>query len=193
MADLRDIDIRFAREFNSAKALHDNELLDDCVESARELLEDPVVPRFHRMKTLLLLGSALEDLNEACDCLEEADKLWKLIRSYHLEGQDVDVDKTMAEVRASLDQLAKALKNEEAEEYDLEDYVEIIANTDECQVADIQEMICGMEMEDDLDIDMDSNVEDVAAGRASQVQVEPVKEPLPSTDKVESLDTAQHM
>ncbi|EMD62214.1 hypothetical protein COCSADRAFT_147760 [Bipolaris sorokiniana ND90Pr] len=103
MADQRDIDIRFTRAFNSAKALHDDDLLDECVANARELLEDPAIPHYHPMKTLLLLGSALEVLNEAFHCWEESDALWKLIRSWHPEGQNSDVDKVMAEVRTSFD------------------------------------------------------------------------------------------
>ncbi|EUC31583.1 hypothetical protein COCCADRAFT_27697 [Bipolaris zeicola 26-R-13] len=88
----------------------------------------------------------------------------------------------MTEIRMSLDQLAEALGDEEEEDDGLEDDDESIVHVNDDQVADTQAMIQEMEIKED-DVDMDSGDEDAAANRASHVQIQPVKEPLPSTKK----------
>ncbi|KAJ5022896.1 hypothetical protein PSV08DRAFT_250439 [Bipolaris maydis] len=187
MADQHDINIRFCEEFNNAKALHDDGRLDECVAKARGMLEDPDIPRYHRIKTLLMLASALEDPYEASKCWLDATALWTSIRFWNPEGQNSKLDELMEEIRMSLEELSKAVENEEAEEHD-----ESIVHVHDDQVADTQAMIQRMEINED-NVDMDSGGEDVAAGSASQVQVQPVQEPLPSTEKVESFDITQHM
>lgn len=92
----------------------------------------------------------------------------------------------------SLDQLAEALGDEEEEDDGLEDDDESIVHVNDDQVADTQAMIQEMEIKED-DVDMDSGDEDAAANRASHVQIQPVKEPLPSTEKVASFSKSKHM
>lgn len=59
------IDIRFMNEFNEANELYINDQLDECIAKARDLLQDPAIPRYHHMKTLVLLGSTLGEWEEA--------------------------------------------------------------------------------------------------------------------------------
>jgi hypothetical protein len=55
------IDQRFTDWINEATDLADQGQLEECVVKARELLARDDCPRYHRMKTLLLLAAALDD------------------------------------------------------------------------------------------------------------------------------------
>jgi hypothetical protein len=47
----------FTDAFNEANKLYDEDDLEACIVKCRELLEDPAMPRYCRMRTLVLLGS----------------------------------------------------------------------------------------------------------------------------------------
>jgi hypothetical protein len=96
-------DRQFTDAFNEANHLWDEDRLEECVTKARELLQDPAIPHFHRMKTLLLLDSTLGDWHEANDCCIDAEALWRIARRWHPEGEDEVVDKNMKEMRDTLD------------------------------------------------------------------------------------------
>jgi hypothetical protein len=128
------IDKEFSIAFNEAKALYGADRLGECIEKAQKMLDDPATPRYHRMKTLVLLGSTLGDWIDAYACCVDAEALWVLTRQWHPEGKNEAVDIFLAELRNSLDELAEVLAEEEP---DLD-----MQNDDE-EVADV-----GARMED---------------------------------------------
>lgn len=55
------INRQFFDAYSEAVALYNADRLDECVDKAREMLSDASIPRYHRMRTLVLLGSTLGD------------------------------------------------------------------------------------------------------------------------------------
>ena len=71
------IERQFTRQLRAAFRLYDADLLDECETSTRELLNDGDIPRWHRMKALILLASIAEDEDEAKSCYLKAESLWE--------------------------------------------------------------------------------------------------------------------
>jgi hypothetical protein len=142
------IDNQFTDAFNEANALCEQGHLDEGVIKARELLADPAIPRYHNMKVLLLLASAVDDWYDANGYRIDAEAIWQITRRWHPEGQDDILDTYMSDVRALLDECDKVLREEEpvTYDYDPDDAVEqaLFGRNDE--VADAQAMM------EDLDI-----------------------------------------
>ncbi len=93
--------------------LWDEDQLVECVIKTRELLDNPNLPRYHRMRALILLGATLADLDDCQACYEEAESIWRLVKYWNPEGQDKDVDEVLAGLRRSLNSLSYALDAEE--------------------------------------------------------------------------------
>jgi hypothetical protein len=51
----------FSRPYDETHALYDNGDFEGCVIKAQELLEDPNLPRYYRIKTLVLLRMAIDE------------------------------------------------------------------------------------------------------------------------------------
>jgi hypothetical protein len=118
------IDQRFTDWINEATDLADQGLLEECVVKARELLADDACPRYHRMKTLLLLAAVLDDWYQANECRQDADALWRIVRRWHPVGENETLDTYMAEIRDLLDVCREALAQEEPSDgHEVEDDV----------------------------------------------------------------------
>jgi hypothetical protein len=103
------IDKAFTDAYNECAELYDNEELEKCIEKAQALLDEGAAPRYHRMKTWILLGNCLGDWDEAHDSYVEALTMWQIVRRWHRAGEDAKVDATMEELRVSLEELKEAL------------------------------------------------------------------------------------
>jgi hypothetical protein len=130
------VDQQFTDGFNEANACYKADRLEECESKLRDLLEDSAIPRYfhiqtshelladptllryHRMKSLILLGLILGDWHGASECYVQADALWRVVRRWHPEGDDKTVDDAMKEIRESLEDLDAALREEDAFEYD---------------------------------------------------------------------------
>ncbi|KAK3074927.1 hypothetical protein LTR53_002238 [Teratosphaeriaceae sp. CCFEE 6253] len=132
------IDASFTEGYNEAKKLYDDDDLEGCIEKARELLAEPAIPRYHRMKTLILLGSTLGDWEEAEECRVRAEAIWRIVRRWQPEGQDVEVDAAMKELREALEDLHVAIKDEQPKGYDPETDVNQFITQNDAEVADAQ-------------------------------------------------------
>jgi len=75
----------------------------------REITEDATAPLYHRMKTWILLGSALEDWDESNDCYPKAQSMWHIVRRWHRSGENAETDTAMEELRGELEGLEEAL------------------------------------------------------------------------------------
>jgi hypothetical protein len=73
------IDKAFTNGFNEAAELYDADRLVECEKMARELLAKPYIPRYHSMKTQILLGSIVGDWYEACDFRIAAETMWRIV------------------------------------------------------------------------------------------------------------------
>jgi hypothetical protein len=150
------IDDQFTDRFNEANALWDEDRLEECIVKARELLAEPAIPRYHEIKTLLLLASTVEDWYEANGYRIEAEGLWRIVRRWHPEGEDEELDGYMAEIRGVLDEADRVLQEEEPynsdSEADSEDEVQHARLNHDEEVADAQALM------QDMDIDGDKNI-----------------------------------
>ncbi|KAK5702473.1 hypothetical protein LTR17_022270 [Elasticomyces elasticus] len=78
--------------FLDAVKLYNAHKFDDCIEAARDILKDPTLPRYYRIKTLLAITNAEENWYPAERCRREAEDV-------HLMGQRL----TTPENEAALD------------------------------------------------------------------------------------------
>ncbi|KAK6434684.1 hypothetical protein LTR95_009131 [Oleoguttula sp. CCFEE 5521] len=130
------IDQQFADWFNRAVKLYDNDKLEECITEAREILNDSACPRYHRMKTLVLLGNCAGDFEEANDCCNQAKALWRIVRRWNPAGVDESADQAMDELRGLIDDLRAVLKEEAPNAYNADEAVDSIVATHDARVAE---------------------------------------------------------
>ncbi|KAI4685481.1 uncharacterized protein J4E84_006209 [Alternaria hordeiaustralica] len=146
-----DIDKSFTKALNEAGELYNNDRLDECIKKTRALLADDAIPRYHRMKALLLLASTLGNWLDASNCHAEAETLWRVVRRWNPEGEDAVLDRHMNDMREHLDEVGAALERTEPEDYYLEDDVDDEdddSTAHEEQVADATAAMETLEMTD---------------------------------------------
>ena len=107
----------FTNAFNKIQRLYNNDNLDEMYEGAQVLLADAAIPRFHRMKTPLLLSSFTSDLDEAQRYHTEAEAMWRIVRGQHVLGVNSDVDTELSHCRKCLDELAEVFESQRAEKF----------------------------------------------------------------------------
>jgi hypothetical protein len=148
------IDQQFTDGYNEAHDDYDADRLEECESKLRGLLGDPAIPRYQRMKSLVLLGLIVGDWQEADKCYIKGDALWQIVRRWEPEG-NVEVDEALQEIRDSLDGLDTALFEENPEFYDrlerLTDAQKLVYKRDD---SDEEEE----EQTDDTDFDDNSDV-----------------------------------
>ena len=76
----------FTSAYNEMQELYDDNDLEEVYERGQVLLADAAIPRYHRMKALLLLSSIASDLEEAQRYHVEAEALWRIVRGQHALG-----------------------------------------------------------------------------------------------------------
>ncbi|KAF2133565.1 hypothetical protein P153DRAFT_363735 [Dothidotthia symphoricarpi CBS 119687] len=148
MATESQIDKRFTEGFNEANDHYRDDRLEECVAKARELLNDPAIPRYYRMRTLVLLGSTLGEWGEANDCRLEAEAMWRIVRRWHPLGEDVEVDRLMAIIRESLDDLDRALREEDLLDSHYEDEEQEAVDSVDDEFANAGESMEGLHMDE---------------------------------------------
>ncbi|SMR42730.1 unnamed protein product [Zymoseptoria tritici ST99CH_1E4] len=102
------IDRAFTQAYNEVAEHYNNDELEECVRKGKEILDDDAAPRYHRIKTWILLGNVLE-WDEANACFLRAEAMWRLVRRWHRVGHDAQADEAIEELRISLDELKEAL------------------------------------------------------------------------------------
>jgi hypothetical protein len=110
------IDRAFFDAVNHLIGLYNDDMLDECAEGAEELLKDYAMPRYFRMKVLVMLANLQVDWEPAEDYLVRSESLWRYARRATPEGTDVAADKYLAEIRDLLDDLARAVEEQKYEE-----------------------------------------------------------------------------
>lgn len=100
------IDKQFTKALNAAYNLYHDD----------RLLEDDVMPRYHRMKVLILLASILGDWEEANQCRVDAWALYNLVRRWHPVGKDLIADKALDEILVQIREVDSALEEDAPQE-----------------------------------------------------------------------------
>lgn len=141
----------FTRSYNKALVFYDDDDLDECIRECQEILEKQDCPRYHRIKTLVLLGSCVADLTLVGECYREAERLWQTARQHH-SVLDVKANEALAELRELLEELVAALQRE-AEEIAMGMHLEIEDDEDSTVVK--------AEAEEEADAEMADNLEEL--------------------------------
>ncbi|KAK3057643.1 hypothetical protein LTR09_001827 [Extremus antarcticus] len=115
MEDKSATETSFTEAFDKAVALQDENRPEECIEKAQKLLAEPAIPRYHRMRTLLLLGSTVGDWDEAHEYWENAETLGRIVRRWRPAGEDEAIDVPMRALRVEIDDLKKILDEEKPE------------------------------------------------------------------------------
>lgn len=98
----------FGRKYDHVRGLFDDNKLDDGINEAQDLLDDGDLPRYLRIKTLIVLAAAASNWHDTEACRTEAETLWSLARRYHPEGYDATADEALAELRVLLERVKEA-------------------------------------------------------------------------------------
>ncbi|KFY78580.1 hypothetical protein V499_02277 [Pseudogymnoascus sp. VKM F-103] len=160
----------FDREYNKALELYnDGDKEEECIAAAQDLLENPDLPRYHRIMTLILLSAASTNWNDAEDSRLEAERLWDQTHRHYSRVDDPDASQALTELRVDLD-VVKELQIEELEklermfgEYDGEYDVDGEEEGDEEEYEKEQER----EEDVEIDVDVDAAATSAAASDAS--------------------------
>jgi hypothetical protein len=147
--DSRDIiDKKFTDGFNHAHDLFLADRLEECEAAAFALLAEKTIPRYHRMKTLILLGTIVGDWGEARRYHVAAEAMWRNVRRYHPEGADEQVEKYITELREELDDLDATLRDDEPSEYELINTVEDVVEEHDTDIEDACAEMDHLELDD---------------------------------------------
>ncbi|KAH6629374.1 hypothetical protein C7974DRAFT_454094 [Boeremia exigua] len=134
--------------------------LEECETEAFAFLAEEAIPKYYRMKTLILLGIIVGDWEEANRYYVAADHMWHTVRGYHPEGTDKDVEESITEIRECLDSLRVALQEDAlsecgltitggdiVEEHDA-DIEDACAEMDDLELEDARAEMDGLELDD---------------------------------------------
>jgi hypothetical protein len=146
------IDEQFTKALNAAYTLYHDDRLQECQKAALDLLEDDVMPRYHRMKVLLLLASILGDWKEANQCRVDAWALYNLVRRWHPVGNNLTADESLEEILVQLREVDCALEEDAPEEWTLaevQESVEIVIPNAEDDIEATREQLEDFNMVED--------------------------------------------
>jgi hypothetical protein len=146
------IDEQFTKALNAAYNLYQDDRLLECQKAALDLLGDDAMPRYHRMKVLILLASILGDWEEANKCRVDAWALYNLVRRWHPVGNDLTADESLDEILVQLREVDGALEEDAPEEWTLaevQESVEIVVHNAEDDIEATREELEVFNMAED--------------------------------------------
>ncbi|KAI4788017.1 hypothetical protein E4T44_13550, partial [Aureobasidium sp. EXF-8845] len=96
-------DLQYKKDYEDAKAAIDAGSIDEGLATCETLLTDTELPRYYRIKTLILLASANKEWRQKEDLRLRAEHTWSESRKLHPKGQNETTDSVLAELRGLLD------------------------------------------------------------------------------------------
>ncbi|KFX92596.1 hypothetical protein V490_05291 [Pseudogymnoascus sp. VKM F-3557] len=157
----RELSELFGQAFNKVYELYNEDNQEECISAAQNLLQDPNLPRYHRIKTLLLLGSAFPDWDDVETCRLAAERIWEQAHRHYSRVDDPDAHQALAELRADLDTMGE-MQREELDEMFRDDDNEYEVEDD----GEGDEEEYEKEGEREADVEIDADVDDVAGAGA---------------------------
>jgi hypothetical protein len=146
------IEDQFTDALNAAYKLYHEDRLLECQKAALDLLEDYAMPRYHRMKVLILLASILGDWEEANQCRIDAWALYRLVRRWHTIGNGLITDEALDEILVQLGEVDSALEEDAPKEWTLaevQEPVEIVIHNAEDDIEATREELEDFNMAED--------------------------------------------
>ncbi|KAK5173992.1 uncharacterized protein LTR77_001071 [Saxophila tyrrhenica] len=105
-------DASFRKRYEDICDLRDEDRLDEFVEKAKELLRESHLPRYYRIRTLILTGSTVGNWHDAMRYWKDAENLWRFVRRRYPDGEEESIDRPMRAIREDLDELRTVLDEE---------------------------------------------------------------------------------
>ncbi|KAH0293073.1 hypothetical protein M436DRAFT_45141 [Aureobasidium namibiae CBS 147.97] len=96
-------DLQYDKDYNTARSAIDAGNIDEGLATCETLLTDTELPRYYRIKTLVLLASANKEWRQKEDLRLRAEHTWSESRKLHPKGQNQTTDDVLAELRELLD------------------------------------------------------------------------------------------
>jgi hypothetical protein len=146
----------FLEAVNHLIHLYNDDMLDECAEGAEELLKDYDMPRYFRMKVLIMLANIQIGWEPAEDYLIRAENLWRCIRRANPEGTHAATDRYLVEIRDFLDDVKGAVEEQKFEEMEwghddtMEDSVVDGLRKIDDEVADARARLEGINFDADI-------------------------------------------
>lgn len=129
-----DIFQSYQKGYEEARALYENDELDEVVQKAEKMLAHGDLPRYRRIRLHLLVAACLEDHIEADELVEKAESQWGLASSFVQDtgepvsslsttvaeltfviGKDPDSSDALAELRLEIDAVKQHFRSEREE------------------------------------------------------------------------------
>ncbi|KFZ16758.1 hypothetical protein V502_04924 [Pseudogymnoascus sp. VKM F-4520 (FW-2644)] len=153
----------FGRAYNKVLQLYnEDDKEEECIAAAQNLLEDPDLPRYHRIKTLVLLGSSLNEWDETETCRLEAERLWEQARRHCAQLDNPDAPRALAKLSVDLDAVGKMQRDRLDEMFgNSEDEYEVDYDEegDEEENEKEEEREADAESDGDVDFHVDAGVD----------------------------------
>ncbi|KAG9846101.1 hypothetical protein KCU98_g6628, partial [Aureobasidium melanogenum] len=130
---------QYEKDYQHAKTAIDAGNINDGLAACETLLTDPELPRYYRIKTLILLASANKEWRQKESLRLRAEHTWTESRRLHPEGQNNTTDTVLAELRKSLDEL----KTEHLKTMPLDYEDELSAALAETEIEDLADIADG--------------------------------------------------
>ena len=191
----------FGRAYNKVLELYnDDDKEEECIAAAQNLLEDPDLPRYHRIKTLVLLGSAFNEWDETETCRLEAERLWEQARRHYSHIDNPDASRALAKLRVDLDSVGKMQRDRLDEMFgNSEDEYEVDDDDDEGdEEEDEKEEQREADAESDVDVDFhvdagaDAGVHAASAAVSDAVSDAESKKGPDSTENIPHVVSREH-
>ncbi|KAK6006528.1 hypothetical protein QM012_006938 [Aureobasidium pullulans] len=124
------------KDYQNARSAIDFGKIGNRVAACEALLTDPDLPRYYRIKTLILLASAHKDWRKKESLRLRAEHTWTESRRLHPQGQNNTTDSVLAELRESLDELKTEQQKTMPSDYE-DELSAALAETEIEDLADI--------------------------------------------------------
>ncbi|KAI5209778.1 hypothetical protein AUEXF2481DRAFT_80673 [Aureobasidium subglaciale EXF-2481] len=129
----------YRQNYGKAKAAVDARNIDDAVATCNTLLADTELPRYYRIKTLVLLASANKNWRQKEDLRLRAEHTWYESRNLHPKGQNDTTDAVLKELRGILDEF----KTDQTKNMPLNYEDELSAALAETEIEDLADIADG--------------------------------------------------
>ncbi|KAG9688219.1 hypothetical protein KCU95_g12079, partial [Aureobasidium melanogenum] len=184
---------QYETDYQNAKTAIDAGNMTDGLAVCESLLTDPDLPRYYRIKTLILLASATKEWRQKESLRLRAEHTWTESRRLHPEGQNTTTDTVLAELRESLDELKTEQQKTMPPDYE-DELSAVLAETEIEDLADIADGEIETLADEEYARDQRASDEPLISHTASAVvDVDTAEQEIPSSSPNSSFAPASSL
>ncbi|KAH0335156.1 hypothetical protein KCU81_g9172, partial [Aureobasidium melanogenum] len=184
---------QYETDYQNAKTAIDAGNMTDGLAACESLLTDPDLPRYYRIKTLILLASATKEWRQKESLRLRAEHTWTESRRLHPEGQNTTTDTVLAELRESLDELKTEQQKTMPPDYE-DELSAVLAETEIEDLADIADGEIETLADEEYARDQRASDEPLISHTASAVvDVDTAEQEIPSSSPNSSFAPASSL